>query len=536
MMLSSSTRDKIDRLIQDRMETIGTLSLSLAITDREQLLHAAGYGAVSLGAGGPVTPETLFLIGSISKTLTAVSVLQACEDGLMTPDTPVTDVLPWFRIKTCYEAPITIHHLLTHTAGLVTSTDYSPDPRGAVWGLRMLEAGCAPGEHFHYSEVGYQALGLALETVRDQPLAAIIKDRILEPLGMDQSAAAITHELRPWLAQGYRPLYDDRPFHPSQPRVPAPWLEFNSGDGCIASTATDMAKLARMLLNSGQGPAGPVISRQSYHQMIWEHEDEYGYGLYTFDHRGSTVIGHAGDMPGYEAYMFLDLDDGVGVVLLCTQPYPTRLIWQLFYALVEVAQGDLPISLEPHPSPLEITNAHEYAGDYVAEGRHLTLEADGERLFLHWGDDRIPLERRDRDRFVINHPEWDRFLLDLRRQVQPDGERPVVEAIFGPDWYTNSRYAGPRSFDAPEAWNGYTGHYRSHSPWQSTFRVILRKGKLWLIWPSGDEELLDPLDESTFRVGESRFTPERLSFDQMVGGEALRATRSGLHYYRFFTP
>jgi hypothetical protein len=88
-------------------------------------------------------------------------------------------------------------------------------------------------------------------------------------------------------------------------------------------------------------------------------------------------------------------------------------------------------------------------------------------------------------------------------------------------------------------WSGLRGsdpHYRAHNPWeQSNFRVILRSGTLWLVWPTGEEEPLAPLPDDVFRVGDDML-PERLRFDQVVGGQALRARLSGTDYYRFFTP
>jgi hypothetical protein len=111
----------------------------------------------------------------------------------------------------------------------------------------------------------------------------------------------------------------------------------------------------------------------------------------------------------------------------------------------------------------------------------------------------------------------------------------VVEVTHGPRWFTGQRYEGPREFPTPEEWSAFTGHYRSHNPWYPSFRVFTRKGQLTLVWPAGDEEALVQLNESCFRIGEEEYLPERLVFDQFVDGKALRATRSGSPYYRFFT-
>jgi len=151
-------------------------------------------------------------------------------------------------------------------------------------------------------------------------------------------------------------------------------------------------------------------------------------------------------------------------------------------------------------------------------------------LILRYGDELIALERRGPDRFYVDHPDFALFLLRFRRE-----KGKVVEAFHGPDWYTNDRYAGPTTFDHPQKWDAYPGHYRSHNPWLTNFRVVLRKGGLALIAPSGDEEPLVPLGDGIFRVGEEERSPERIRFDAILNGQALRANLSCGDYYRTFT-
>ena len=88
----------------------------------------------------------------------------------------------------------------------------------------------------------------------------------------------------------------------------------------------------------------------------------------------------------------------------------------------------------------------------------------------------------------------------------------------------------------PAEWQAYPGHYRSFSPWESNFRVLLRCGKLLLAWPEGDEEPLVPAGPAAFRVGEEPWLPERLRFGPIVDGQAWGADLSGGQYSRAFTP
>ena len=246
-------------------------------------------------------------------------------------------------------------------------------------------------------------------------------------------------------------------------------------------------------------------------------------------------------MVGYYSYVMADMDAGLGVVVLMNGPGGRCDEEIAMYALrlLRAALHDEELPPVPRIDPDKVENAAEYAGTYRAFHEHsarasarvLTLVAEGEQLMLRYDDERVVLERRGPDRFYVDHPDFALFLLRFGRE---EGE--VVEAFHGPDWYTNDRYAGPTTFDYPKEWDAYPGHYRSHNPWLSNFRVVLRKGALALIAPSGDEEPLVSLGSTGFRVGEDDRSPERIRFDTILNGRALRANLSCDEYYRAFTP
>jgi len=531
--------NRLDHCLKQRMNAFHTPALVMALTDQEKLVRLSALGLADLSMGTPAETGHLFAIGSIGKSFTGLAVLQACERRLLDLRAPVKAYLPWFEIRSRYE-PITLHHLLTHSAGLPRGTDFTPDPVSEVYGLRELEAGFAPGTHFAYSDVGYKILGLVLEAVNGKPYAEVIREGILEPMEMCNTYAETTHTIRPRMAKGYRDLYDDRPTSITHPLEPADWVETNSGDGCIVSTAEDMAKFARMLLNGGKGPRGPLLSPSNFSNMLAPQIDDegetYSYGLYLFEDDGYRVAGHGGDVPGYECYMWLDLDNGLGAVVLMTQPYTPR---ASFLALEYFRAAHLGMPLPetpPMPNFSHIRVPGDYAGEYTSETCTLRLVAENHYLYLMCQDQRVTLEERSYDCFYANHPEWERYLLRFERAK--DGR--VAAVSHGPNWLYNQNYEGPTRFASPAAWQAFTGHYRAHNPWSSNFRVFTRKGQLILSWPTGDEEVLSPLtadaDCAQFRIGEEEYIPERLVFDQVVNGQALRAVRSGCAYYRFFTP
>ena len=567
---------RLDQYVEQRMQSANIPGMTVALTDREKLLRVVTYGFADVAARTPVTPETLFEIGSISKSFTSIALLQLQEAGRLDLHEPVTRHLPWFHVRSEYE-PITVHHLMSHTAGIIMGAEFTGEARYEVWALRETQAASPPGTHFHYSNVGYKALGVLLEDLVGQPYGDIIRARVLDPLGLAATDPVITHETRNRLAVGYEPFYDDRPLPRGGPLAPATWLETATGDGSIASTPADMAAYLRMLMNRGQGQQGRVLSEGSFDlmtQRVIQPEDGlhgkfYGYGLNIEENDGYTTIGHGGGMVGYYSHILADMDDGLGVVVLINGPGEPDEVARFALKLLRAALHDQELPPVPPTDPTKVENGADYAETYracaacpersrgklcpePAEGhgcternqvlrkkpgfkrragaKALTLVAEGERLILRYGGERVVLERRGPDRFYVDHPDFALFLLRFGRE-----EGRVVEAFHGPDWYANDQYAGPATFDYSEEWDAYPGHYRSHNPWFSNFRVVLRKGALTLIDPSGDEKPLVPLGGSVFQIGEEEHSPERIRFDTVLNGRAVCANLSCGDYYRTFT-
>ena len=101
----------------------------------------------------------------------------------------MTRYLPWFEVRSEH-APITIHHLLTHTSGLMVGADMSSNSRYDVWALRKTEVGFAPGSRYLYSNVGFRALGFVVEELTGKPYAEVLRERILEPFGLQATDPA----------------------------------------------------------------------------------------------------------------------------------------------------------------------------------------------------------------------------------------------------------------------------------------------------------------------------------------------------------
>jgi D-alanyl-D-alanine carboxypeptidase len=526
---------RLDEFVARQMRAQHIPGVALAVTDRTRLLRVKTYGYANLDAHLPLTPDHLLEIGSITKSFTSIALLQLRDEGRFDPKEPVTQYLPWFSIDSGF-APITPHDLMSHTAALPRDRDDIVSSLYQAVALKDRVVGEAPGQHFRYSNIGYQVLSYTLEELTGKPYAEVIRTRLLDPLGMTHTVPAITSDLRRRLAVGYEDLYDDRPNPPDHPLVPGTFTEYGAGDGCIASTPADLAAYVRMLLNRGASPRGRVLSEDSFnlliHPVIPEDGDwSYGYGLQTRQAAGHTLFAHSGGMIGYYARITGDLDSGLGVAVLINGPGDRERLASYALLVVDSALHGKPLPPLPEiDPPARVKKAADYAGAYAAaDGRRLELAAEGERLVLHYEGKRLVLESRDEDAFYVPHPDFALYLLRFGR-----AQGKVVEAFHGPDWYPGETYSGPREFDHPAKWDAYPGHYRTPNPWEPNFRIVLRKGKLVFLTAEGEEEVT-PLGGGEFRVGED-FSAERLRFDTAINGRTLQANLSGIPYFRTFTP
>ncbi len=517
------------------MERARQPGLTLGLTDRDGTLLIRTYGFADLGSRLAVTPDTLFEIGSIGKTFTAVATLQLVDEGRIDLHSPVERYLPWFAVpQPAGYPPITIAHLLSHTAGIVAGIDGTPEAAFQVWSLRDLPTRCAPGERFHYSNVGYKALGLVLEAVEGRPYREIIRARVLDPLEMSATQPAITHDIRARLAVGYEYLHDDRLSHPDAPLAPATWLETETADGSIASTATDMCAFVRLLMRGGDGPQGRLLSEEAFAQMstgnpLEDENDAYGYGLLMRNLDGRRFIGHGGGMVGYLAGMQADTNANLGAIVLQNGmgAHPMALA----RTAIRIADGEPEKSAGAAVTPVQDELLGVYEPDkpgcepieIVASKNGPMLRCDGRE---------IALEELGSDLFLAPDAAFDRFPIRVER---PTDDIPEL-------WHGGQRYVragvGARRLPEPSAeLQAIAGHYRSHNPWTTNFRIVLRGDQPWLIFagaPDGfdTEQPLIPSKEGSFHVGEDLRNPEGLRFDTVVDERALRAWLSGWPYYR----
>lgn len=525
---------QLDEFIAAHMRDVGAPGMTLALATRDGLLRASAYGFADMKAGVKVRPDTLFEIGSISKSFVALALMQMREESRFDPAKPITTYLPWLKIESKFP-PVTGHHLLSHTSGLPGGVSFELiGPDQPLW------TGFPPGEHFVYSNIGYDLLGLVLEVIDQKPLATVLRRRVLDPLGMASSEPVITNAIRPRVAIGYAPMFEGRPFPLRGELAEASWMEFSEGAGSVSSTATDMGEYLAMLINRGKAKRGRIASEDSFKSITspvikapFRGEDaSYGYGLWVSEVEGRTLLRHTGGMVAFSSAMHVDVTSGLGAFASVNANLAGyRPVVVAKYAL-DLLRANASGKALPDPPPTatlpdQVPNAADFAGTFTsADGTKLVLTAEGGKLWLTTGSQKIALERAGSDRFIVKHPDFDLFPLEFVR-----ASNVVVEAFHGPRWFTNERYSGPKTFDYPKEWDAFAGRYQSDSPWFGSTRIFVRKGKL-----TADGAPLTAIGDGLFRPGAEAWSPERLRFGPIVNGRATRMNASGVEFRRSFTP
>jgi D-alanyl-D-alanine carboxypeptidase len=524
---------ELDKFVEQYMRAMNSPGMTLALADREGVQRIATYGFGDLQGKTAVKPEELFQIGSISKSFVANCILQLRQEGKIDLNKPVVEYLPWFRIDSAF-APITTHHLLTHTSQLPgTSSPFLSDP------AQKHRAHDAPGQYFHYNNMAFVVLGHLLWTLDGRPLPEVFRKRVFEPLGMTRSEPGITLDTRARTVKNYAAFQNDRPYSRFGRLSEAPFIVLTDGSGCIASTPGDMGLYVQMIANHGKGAKGALLSPESFELFSKPHikaeefgpTASYGYGIAVDTLDGHKILRHTGGMVSFMSAMHVDIDGGFGAFasINAMQGYRPNPVAQ--YAMQLMRAKSESKSLPPAPklkSPTAVENSKDYVGVYKSEdGRQLEFVADGEGLFLKYGGKRVPLEGGD-DAFNSGPGDFDRFTFMFGRADSKDPKSAVVEVGWGNEWFTNGKYTGPKTFDYPREWNEYTGHYRNESPWIGSTRIVLRKGKLMM----DGAVPLEPGEGGIFHLRDEEHDPEWIRFGESVNGKVMRIKLSGEDLWR----
>ncbi len=293
------------------------------------LVWADAWGLADRETREPMLPSSVSRTGSISKSVTAVLMMILVDEGVIGLDDPVSRYLPemdGLQDRRAGTEDVTFRHLASHTAGLVREPAWPESVVGPIedWERRMLQSiprtayDSIPGARYQYSNIGFGILGLALSRAADRPFIDLVEEKIFVPLGMTGSSFIVQGaELGPRLAQGY--TVRNGTVSGEAPAREHAGRGYKVPNGGVYSTVADLGRF----LGAIAGVRGLRIleesSRTEMLRMQTPEDPQRGYGLgltLTVDDEGNRLAAHGGSVAGYNAYMAVDPDHQVGVVLL----------------------------------------------------------------------------------------------------------------------------------------------------------------------------------------------------------------------------
>lgn len=308
---------------------------AVAAFDRDGLRWATAHGWADVARGEAATVDTLFRAASVSKPVTATLVLRCVEDGAFDLDTPVVDILGDRHVVTSPDGdatPVTVRHLLTHTAGLPASTrGVSIDNRVLNWlanerrpvtgpddAVTGLHAKYAPGERIVYSNSGYAMLGHCVATVTGRSFERAARERCFDELAMRRSDF-VPHRDGPGVATGYGHVLLG-----GTGRRPVGRLRLvSTAMGSMYTSVVELARFGRAWLRGGELDGRRILAASTVADAARVHalnhpdlDQGFGLGFVARRWRDRDVVFHDGGMPGVSSKLWLSPDDGVGYCVL----------------------------------------------------------------------------------------------------------------------------------------------------------------------------------------------------------------------------
>lgn len=345
----SEIEGKLKKDIAD--DTLGG-SISIAIVHKDQILWSKAFGYADKENKVLADSSTIYRIASLTKSFTAMLMMQLAEHGLLALDDPVELYLPEIKKIKGYSKKnkITFFQLATHTAGLEREPELQNAGTGNIqnWETKVLECIPAtsikttPGKKYNYSNIGYSILGLALERVAKKPYITLINENIFEPLEMDHSFFIVPSNAMDKLAKGLVINSSGKLQEEATPSAHG----YGIPAGGIYSTTGDLSKFlmanmgfyslctadSRAVLQTGVKPPLTFFKRigvgalsvflggKNKEIVRVALHSKYGMGLSVYKYKGTTIIEHAGLVPGYSSQFAFDKNSQYAVVLLRNYP------------------------------------------------------------------------------------------------------------------------------------------------------------------------------------------------------------------------
>lgn len=300
--------------------------LAVGVVHNGKLVYQKGFGNADVESKIAVTPKTCFRIASISKTFTAVAIMQLVEEGKINLDDRVEKYLPWFKAQTkdFDSSNITIRQVLSHTGGIFRDgntphweNDKFPDLAGLKKSISNKTVVFENLTKFKYSNLGFALLGEIIKKASGLDYNEYVTKHIIKKIGMERTVPDFKNEHEEWLAKGYsRPI-------PNKEREVFPYSEtkaYAPAAGFI-SNISDLAKyIAALSLKRKE--ANALVGKESKKEMMreyWptgEENESYGLGFAIYKIEKRKIVGHDGGIAGFITRISLDVENDIGVITL----------------------------------------------------------------------------------------------------------------------------------------------------------------------------------------------------------------------------
>jgi CubicO group peptidase (beta-lactamase class C family) len=306
------------------------VGLAVGVVRRGRLEFFSGHGLADIASNTPITEDTVFRIASITKTFTAIAVLQLWEQGLVDLDAPANDYLRAYQLipaKASFR-PATVRQLLTHTAGIAEMVRPARTLRYAFGESFRLEErlptlgeyyrgglrlDAEPGTRFTYTDHNFATLGQLVEDVSGKSLDRYLREHIFDPLGMADTDLLRSERVKSRLATGYT-------LGSKGPKAVTDRQWVTAAASSIYSTPRDMARYLAALMGGGTGEHGSVLKPATLATMFQPHYQPdpripgIGLAFSRFNLGGHLAVEHEGILPGFNSDIFVAPDDRVGVM------------------------------------------------------------------------------------------------------------------------------------------------------------------------------------------------------------------------------
>jgi CubicO group peptidase (beta-lactamase class C family) len=417
--------------IQERMRHYKVPGVSIAIINNFKIEWAKAYGVKDIETNEPVSTETLFQAGSISKSVAAMAALKKVEQGRIALDEDINDKLTTWKLpdnEFTAKKKVTLANLLSHTGGLTVHgfPGYAPGERIPTLSQILdgappantpaVRVDIEPGTRFRYSGGGVTIAQLAIMDIERKPYPQIAQETVLGPLNMTNSTyqQPLPDETRKKAASGYRS--DGKPV-PGKIHV---YPEMAAAG--LWTTPVDLAKFAIESQLSLAGKSNKVLSKEMTAKMVapFLPSDPVGLGFFSEKHGAATYFGHAGGDEGFRAQLLVHKDKGYGAVVMVNSDNG-QIINEILRGIAREYQWDDYLPLPREVVSVAPTRLNEYVGRFLVNpDRVLTVTQESGGLYAE------PTASPKFELFPVSESEFVRKDIDIRYTFMKSPSGSVV--------------------------------------------------------------------------------------------------------------